>query len=311
MREEPGAAVVDTHCHLTFPDFAGRVDAVLEEAASAGVSDVITISTTTWDCVEALGVAREQREKRAGEGGREKARVWCTAGVHPLYSDAADERAVSRGRGGEGGGEGVGEARAGHTWENLRRVAREELCVAWGEIGLDRHYSQPGWEVQERVLEEQLDWIESWNHDGEGGIGKAGGMPMVIHCREAFRELLPRLRARKGLRGDRFVFHCFTGGAAEMRAVLDFGAYVSFTGVLTYGNAGDVREAARMAPRERMMVETDAPFLSPGRHRGKRPCVPAWVVETAKVLAEVRGERYEELHGVLNENTKRFFGVGK
>lgn len=279
--------MIDTHCHLTFPDFAGRTDQVLADAAAAGVTGAITISTTTHDCLEALAIARAHRN------------VWCSSGVHPLYADAGDARAVRR-----NGGE------TGHRWENLRAVASDPKCVAWGELGLDNHYPDPPRDVQRRVLHEQLAFIQSVNHDGPGGIGKPGGLPVVLHCREAFDDLIPVLKGLS-LPPERFVFHCFTGGPDDMRKLLDFGAWVSFTGVLTYPNAPEVREAAKLAPADRIMVETDAPFLPPVPHRGKRPCVPAWVVHTARALADVRGGgvKFDDLHEQLNRNTERFFGV--
>jgi TatD DNase family protein len=274
------SGVIDTHCHLTFPDFAGKVDQVLREAGAAGVSGAITISTTTYDCLEALAIAKSH------------ANVWCTAGVHPLYSDVNDPRPPTQGR----------MAGRGHCWENLRMVARDARCVAWGELGLDKHYSTPGLDVQLRVLEEQLAFIEGCHRE----TGRV--LPVVVHCREAFGELIPILK-RTNLAAERFVFHCFTGGPGEMRALLDFGAWVSFTGVVTYPSAPETREAAKLAPGDRIMVETDAPFLSPVPHRGKRPCVPAWVVETARALAGLRGEEFGAFAARVNENTRKFFGV--
>lgn len=276
------SAVIDTHCHLTFPDFSDRIDSTLEEAQAAGVTGCITISTTTADCLEALAIARRHP------------RVWCSAGVHPLYSDATDPHAAAR----------TGTA---HIWENLRTVARDPKCVAWGELGLDQHYPTPALDIQRRVLDEQLAFIQSCNHAGEGGIGKPG-LPVVIHCREAFDELLPVLR-QSNLEPGRFVFHCFTGTPEQARQVLDFGAWLSFTGVVTYPNAADVRAAAKLVPADRIMVETDAPFLPPLPHRGKRPCLPAWVAHTARAIAELRGVPFPDFHRQLNENTANFFAI--
>jgi TatD DNase family protein len=276
-------AVIDTHCHLTFPDFRGRIPQTLAEAKAAGVTGCITISTTTLDCLDALEIARSHP------------RVWCTAGVHPLYSDLEDERAAGR-------------AGVEHVWANLLRVASDPKCVAWGELGLDNHYPKPARAVQHAVLEEQLAFIQSVNHGNAGGIGKKDGLPVVIHCREAFDDLLPILRGTK-LAADRFVFHCFTGTPADMTKLLDFGAWVSFTGVLTYPNAPEVRDAARLVPMDRMMVETDAPFLSPIPHRGKRPCLPAYTADTARFLAELRGVAWPEFHAQINQNTQIFFNI--
>lgn len=258
--------MIDTHCHLTFPDFQGRVEEELAEARASGVDGLITISTTTSDCLDALRIAQTHQ------------RVWCTAGVHPLYSDSGP-----------------------HIWENLRTVAKDPKCVAWGELGLDNHYKEPPAGTQHEVLGEQLAFIQSCRAEGID-------LPVVLHCREAFADLIPILKGT-GWDPGRFVFHCFTGGPQEMRMILDFGAMVSFTGVVTYRNAADVREAAMLAPLDRIMVETDAPFLSPEPHRGRRPCRPWMSSLTARRLAELRGEDWDAFHAAINDNTRRFFRI--
>lgn len=273
MRARSGArayadGVIDTHCHLTFPDFRGRASEALDEAARHGVTGAITISTTTRDCLEALAIARCDD------------RVWCSSGVHPLHSHEGP-----------------------HEWANLARVAGDDRCVAWGELGLDNHYANPPRDVQHRVLHEQLEWIARWR-----GESATMDLPIIIHCREAFSDLIPILRAT-GLTGDRFVFHCFTGGVEDARAVLDFGAMISFTGVVTYRNARTVQEAARLTPLDRIMVETDAPFLSPEPRRGVRPCEPWMTSLTARRLSEIRGEPWDEFHAAINRNTTRFFSI--
>ena len=259
--------MIDTHCHLTFPDYAGRVGDVLAAAAAAGVTGALTISTTTRDCLDALALAEKHPN------------LWCTAGVHPLYSDKGP-----------------------HEWSNLRKVAASSRCVAWGELGLDKHYDRPPKALQLQVLEEQLAHIEGWHREG---LVK----PVVLHCRKAFDELIPILK-KTSLEPTRFVFHCFTGDTTDMRLLLDFGAWVSFTGVLTYKNAPEVRDAAALAPLDRIMVETDAPFLSPEPHRGVRPNEPRLARVTAEKLAEVKGLAWPEMERVLNDNVRRFYGVG-
>jgi len=263
--------VIDTHCHLTFRDFEGRIDDELRSAADHGVTGAITISTTTADCAEALAVARTHE------------RVWCSSGVHPLHADE------------------IGDPDDPKTWAPIRLVGQDPKCVAWGELGLDNHYDRPPTDVQRRVLERQLERLERWTAEG---LAK----PVVLHCREAFDDLIPRLR-ESSLPDERFVFHCFTGGPAEVRACLDLGAMVSFTGVVTYRNAKDVQAAAKLVPDDRIMVETDAPFLSPEPVRGKRPCRPAYVAHTARFLAELRGTPFDLFEASLNENTARFFGI--
>jgi TatD DNase family protein len=259
--------VIDTHCHLTFPDFAGKTAETLEHAASMGVDGCITISTTVPDALAALTVA-ELHE-----------RVWCSAGVHPLHADEGP-----------------------HDWAQLRRLAESGKCVAWGELGLDNHYDNPPRAVQDRVLEEQLASIEEahrfWGRE----------LPIVVHCRKAFDELIPRLAATT-LDPARFVFHCFTGTPDDVRACLDFGAMVSFTGVVTYKNAPEVREAAKLVPDDRIMVETDAPFLCPVPVRGQRPCKPGYARHTAEALAQLRGVTWDQFHATINANTERFFGI--
>lgn len=258
--------MIDTHCHLTFPDFAGRIDDVLADAADAGVWGCISISTTSRDCLDALRIAETHDN------------VWCTAGVHPLHSDEGP-----------------------HDWSAIRRVAEHPRCVAWGELGLDNHYDNPPAKLQREVLAEQLAFIESCAEDGID-------LPVVIHCRKAFDDLTPVLAASR-LDPARMVFHCFTGGPAEARQVLDFGAMLSFTGVVTYRNAKEVAEAAALVPDDRIMIETDSPFLSPDPKRGTRPCVPAFVAHTARFLAELRGTPFDDFDALTDANAHRFFGV--
>lgn len=269
--------VIDTHCHLTFPDFhepklPGGIPRVLADANAHGVTGCISISTTSADCVDALELAHKYPN------------IWCSAGVHPLYSD-----------------------RGPHDWATLARVAASPRCVAWGELGLDNHYNEPARDIQHEVLHEQLEFIQAQHVKGVGQPGRS--LPIVVHCREAFADLLPVLRATK-LDPTRFVFHCFTGTPADMRTVLDFGALVSFTGVATYRNAADVREAMRLVPDDRIMIETDAPFLSPEPHRGTRPCQPWMASVTAAAIAQVRATPLGRLLNHVNRNTALFFSVG-
>jgi TatD DNase family protein len=259
--------VIDTHCHLTFPNFRGRVAEVLDEASRHGVLGAITISTTTADCLEALALAREHP------------RVWCSSGVHPLHSHEGP-----------------------HAWENLGAVAADPRCIAWGELGLDNHYEHPPRDLQLRILGEQLGFIETTE------AATARRLPIILHCRDAFDDLIPILR-RASIDPTRFVFHCFTGGPAEMRKVLDFGAMISFTGIVTYRNARQTQDAARLVPLSRLMVETDAPYLSPEPRRGTRPCEPWMSSLTARHLADLRGEEWDRFHEAINENTRRFFGI--
>lgn len=258
--------MIDTHCHLTFPDFAGRIDDVLARAGDAGVFGAITISTSSKDCRAALELAETHEN------------IWCTAGVHPLYCDEGP-----------------------HDWDVIEEVIRHPRCVAWGELGLDNHYDKPPRDVQRAVLADQLARIESC-------IASGVDKPVVVHCRRAVEDLLPILRA-SNIDPARFVFHCFTETPEHARLVLDFGAMISFTGVVTYKNAPEVLDSARLVPLDRIMVETDSPFLSPVPLRGKRPCEPAYAIHTARFLADARGEDWDAFHEAIDDNTERFFGV--
>ncbi len=259
-------AVIDTHCHLTFPDFAGRIDEVLDNARAMGVTGAITISTTSHDA-EDIRMVLEGRDN-----------VWCSAGVHPLYSDKGP-----------------------HDWNAVRALADHPRCVAFGELGLDNHYDRPPGDLQRAVLAEQLAHLERWKANG---TQKA----VVLHCREAFDDLIPILRATT-LDPTRFVFHCFTGGPGDARKALDLGAMISFTGVVTYKNAPEVAEAAALVPLDRIMCETDAPFLSPEPKRGVRPCEPGFTSYTARRIAQIKNIDFDQFHRAINENTERFFGI--
>lgn len=257
--------MIDTHCHLLYDGLREHLPAVLARARSAGVSGFITIGTTTADSLSGTRLAEGHPD------------VWCTAGIHPLH--AADPI----------------------SWEELRAAASHPRCVAWGEMGLDRHYPEPPQELQREVLHQQLERIRAWRAEG---LDK----PVVIHCRRAVAELLPILRA-SGLPAERFVFHCFTETPAEARAVLDFGAWISFTGVVTFRSAPDVAEAARLVPADRIMCETDAPFLSPEPVRGARPCEPAYVMHTGRFVAALRNVPFPEFERTIDANARRFFGL--
>ncbi len=256
--------MIDTHCHLTFPEFSGRVAEVLSAASAVGVHAAITIATTTADAARAVALAREHP------------RLFASAGVHPLYADKPRD------------------------WTEMRRAGEDPKCLAWGELGLDHHYAEPPRDLQRQVLEEQLAKIVSWRSEG---LEK----PIILHCRKAFAELISLLKATP-LPPHRFVFHCFTGDESDMRQLLDFGAMVSFTGVLTYKNAEEVRRAARLAPLDRIMVETDSPFLAPMPHRGVWPNEPRFVVHVAEELARLHGISLSALDERLDMNAIAFFG---
>jgi TatD DNase family protein len=160
--------------------------------------------------------------------------------------------------------------------------------LAFGEIGLDYHYDFSPRDTQRRVFERQLE------------IAAQSGKPVVIHTREAWADTLEALRGWQG--GG--IMHCFTGDAAQAREALELGFHLSFGGVLTFPKAESVREAARITPDDRLLVETDCPYLAPVPHRGKRN-EPAFVVETVRRLAEVRSRTAEEIAALTSRNFER------
>lgn len=257
--------MIDTHCHLTSKVFRGREQEVVDAADAAGVGRMISIAVGSEDAKAALLLA--ERDPR----------VYCSAGVHPLHSDEAID------------------------WTDLRAVGESPRCVAWGELGLDRHYDRPTADIQRRVLDDQLERIVAWTSEG---LSK----PIVVHSRKAVAELVPILRS-SGLPPERFVFHCFTEGPQDASLVLEFGAWISFTGVLTFANAPEVAESARLVPLDRVLVETDSPYLSPEPHRKVRPNEPRYVVAIADRLAEIHGLPPKELEVRLDANAEAFFGL--
>jgi TatD DNase family protein len=198
---------------------------------------------------------------------RQHSFIYATVGVHP--HDAAKATP--------------------ETFAALEALAAETKVLALGEIGLDYHYDFSPRDVQRNVLVEQLK------------LAARAGKPIVIHTREAWDDTLSLLREHWSGVG---IIHCFSGGPAEARQALDLGFYLSFGGVLTFPKADALREAARLAPEDRLLIETDAPYLAPVPKRGKRN-EPAFMVETARRLAEVRGVAPEHIAEVTTANFER------
>jgi len=185
--------------------------------------------------------------------------------------------------------------RWGESGALLRRALGDPLVAAVGEVGLDYHYDLSPREDQRRAFEAQV------------ALALEAGLPVVVHSREAFEDTLAILRsAGPSLRG---VLHCFTYGPAEAEAFLALGLHLSFSGIAVFPKAPEVRQAARATPLERLLVETDAPYLAPPPFRGKR-CEPAYVVRVGECLAEDRGLAPHEVARATAENARRLFGLG-
>jgi TatD DNase family protein len=199
--------------------------------------------------------------------------IYATVGVHPHdAADCSDERIAA-----------------------LRELAASSKVVAIGESGLDFHYMHSPQQAQEASLRRHF------------VLATELAKPIVVHCREA-EERLAAIVRETGMPPRGGVIHCFTGNALSARAFLELGFYISFSGILTFRNAAPVREAALLVPADRLMVETDAPFLAPEPYRGKRN-EPAYLVRTLETLARLRGVSTDELARATTENVRRLFGI--
>jgi TatD DNase family protein len=190
----------------------------------------------------------------------------------------------------------VAEAQAG-DWDAIRELARDPACVAIGETGLDRYWDRSPFPLQEDYFARHL------------GLSRETNKPVVIHCREAEADVVRMLRAEFEARGPvAGVMHSFTGDPATAKACLDMGLYVSFAGMVTYKNAENLRQVAATIPLDRLLVETDSPYLAPVPVRGKRN-EPAYVVHTADCLAKVLGVTPEVINERTTRNARDLFGL--
>jgi len=252
--------LVDSHCHLDFPDFQDELDAVVQRARSAGIGRIVTISTRVRRQEDLLAIAERFPD------------VYCSVGTHPHHADEELD---------------IGAA-------DLVVRTRHPKVVAIGEAGLDYHYDNAPRDAQERGFRAHI------------AAARETGLPLVIHSRDADNDMASILREETGKGAFPAVLHCFTGGRDLALAGIELGLYVSFTGILTFKKSDDLRAIAAALPADRILVETDAPYLAPGKFRGKR-CEPAYVVETAKVLAEARGVSPENVARQTTENFFRLF----
>jgi len=252
--------LIDSHCHLDFPDFAAELDAVVARARAAGVGRMVTISTRVKKHAQVLGIAEKFPD------------VFCSVGTHPHHAhEELDIDAAA-----------------------LVAIARHPKVVAIGEAGLDYHYDTSPRDAQEQGFRAHI------------AAARETGLPLVIHSREADSDMARILTEETGKGAFPAVLHCFTGGRDLAFAAIDLGLFVSFTGIITFKNSGVLREIAAALPAERILVETDSPYLAPVPYRGKR-CEPAYVLETAKVLAETRGVTRDDIARQTTDNFFRLF----
>jgi len=264
---------VDSHCHLEGAKYNGDRQAVLERAAEAGVSAVLAVGNATgpgtFDC--GIRVAESNH-------GPSAPCIYTSVGIHPHEAKIADDDALAE----------------------LERLASHPKVVAWGEIGLDYWYDFSPREVQRAVFIRQME------------LARAAHKPIIVHCRDskagndAWSDTLHLLRLHWASAGLGGILHCFSGTLEHMQAGLDMGFLISFAGNITFPSAEAIRTAAREAPLEQMLLETDSPYLAPLPHRGKRN-EPAWVTAVGAHIAELRGRTSEEIGSATSANFYDFF----
>ena len=252
--------LVDSHCHLDFPDFAEERDAIVARALEAGVGRMVTISTRVRRFADILAIAEAYPQ------------VYCSVGTHP--HNAGEETDV--------------------TVDDLVRLAGHPKVVAIGEAGLDYFYDNAPRDAQAAGLRTHI------------AAARITGLPLVIHSRDADEDMASILTEETGKGAFPFVLHCFSSGRALAEAGIALGGYVSFSGILTFKRSDALRDIAGLLPHDRLLVETDAPYLAPQSRRGRRN-EPSYVVETAGVLADAIGVSREEIARLTTENFFRLF----
>lgn len=251
----------DTHAHLAEPALRSQLADVLGRAQSSGLEGILCVAVdadTSRDCLE---IARSSPMVR------------CSVGIHPNYAH---------------------QSKPG-DWKMIELFAKEPLVVAVGETGLDKHWDDCPFPLQ------QTNFAAHWE------LSRATGLPVIIHMRDCEEEMLTALKSectRGQLNG---VMHSFAGSLATAMKCLEMGLFISFAGMLTYKKSLELREVAKQIPTERLLLETDSPYLSPEPNRSKRPNEPSWLVHTARVLAEVKSIDISELRSITAANTKRLF----
>ena len=259
---------VDSHAHLDGKQFDTDREQVIARARESGVQTIVSIGNGDGPAQVDCGIQLAEKYDF----------IYATLGIHPHEARLADEAA----------------------YQKMERLARHDKVIAWGEIGLDYFYDHSARDVQKKVFTRQME------------LAATAKLPIVIHCRpsegsenawEDCFELMQKHWAAKGLGG---ILHCFTGTWAQAQRALDMGFMISFAGNVTFPKAHQIRDAALEVPLERMLIETDSPYLAPVPNRGKRN-EPAFVKETARKLGELRGLMMEEVGQQTTRNFYNFF----
>lgn len=261
---------IDSHAHLEGKRFDSDREQVLERARAAQVDAILAIGI--GDGPGTLDCAIKLAEQYP--------QLYATVGIHPHEAQLATDAA----------------------FQELEQLSKRPKVIAWGEIGLDYFYDHSPRDVQARVFIRQME------------LARAAKLPIIIHCRpsdnseNAWDDTLELIREHWASSGLGGILHCFTGNEQHARAALDMGFLISIAGNVTFPKAEGIRQVVKDLPLDRMLIETDSPFLAPIPHRGKRN-EPAFVVEVAGKIAEVRGLTREEVAGKTSENFGRFFSL--
>jgi TatD DNase family protein len=270
--------MIDSHAHLDSPRYDEDRAALLERAWAAGVRAIMSIGI--GDGPDTMHRALEISREYAARADTPK--IWATAGIHPHEARLADDAAYAR----------------------LDGLLQEPEVLACGEIGLDYFYDHSPRDAQQAVFARQME------------IAAAHRKPIVIHCRasdnssDAWDDTLRMLQAHWSRNGLGGILHCFTGETRHAAAAMDLGFLISFAGNITFPKAQPIRDAAAVVPLDRMLIETDCPFLAPIPNRGKRN-EPAWVREVAVKIGELRGLDPDEVAAQTAENFGALFGTPK
>jgi len=263
---------VDSHAHLDGEQFDSDREQVIARARSAGVQTIVAIGNGDGPGQVDCGIRLAEKYDF----------IYATLGIHPHEARLADESAYA----------------------SMEKLARHPKVIAWGEIGLDYHYGYSPRDVQKKVFIRQME------------LAASAKLPIVIHCRpsedsdNAWEDCLRLIQERWASNGLAGILHCFTGTWRHAKRALDMGFMISFAGNLTFPKAQQIRDAALEVPLDRMLVETDCPYLAPVPHRGKRN-EPGFVVETARKLAELRGVPVEEMGAQTSRNFYSFFKLAE
>ncbi len=252
--------LVDSHCHIDFPDFDGEQAELVERAAAAGVYKMVTICTS---------LAKEPEIRAIAETFEP---VYYAAGTHPMNA-AKDPLA---------------------TVDQLVALSKHPKFVGIGETGLDYHYTADSAAVQQESLKIHI------------AAAQETGLPLIIHARAADEDMARILTDAYREKAFGCVMHCFSSSAELAQAALDLGFYLSMSGIAAFPKSQELRDIFAKAPMDRILVETDSPYLAPPPHRGKRN-EPAYTAHTAKVGAEVFGVSYDEFATQTTENFHRLF----